>query len=175
MARRCCDACRIAAWATVLLVVVWPDELNAPLWTIPAPSFFRAHTADPATDGYILPVGTTDQPWTVQCKPPPSNFTSGYACEARQGPGADDAAHACLFNMRDDPCEHTDLSAARPEIVQSLMTRLEAYRATAVDGATATRNPDGASCPAVVTIPGCQGGGAHGSMQCAAKLPCGTA
>ena len=32
-------------------------------------------SSDPATDGYILPIGAKTQPWTVTCPPPPANVS----------------------------------------------------------------------------------------------------
>jgi len=37
-----------------------------------------------------------------------------------------------LFNIRNDPNEHTDLSKVQPEKVKQLLERLSAYNATAV-------------------------------------------
>ena len=51
-----------------------------------------------------------------------------------------------------------DLSGSHPGKLHKLWTRLAAFRASAVDGAAATVNPDGLSCPGVVRIDGCQGG-----------------
>ena len=67
-----------------------------------------------------------------------------------------------------------DLSGSHPGKLHKLWTRLAEFRASAVDGAAATVNPDGLSCPGVVRIDGCQGGGARRSpMSCKAKMPCG--
>ena len=44
------------------------------------------------------------------------------------GAGAScNSAGGCLFNVREDPCEHRDLSAAMPEKVQELQGRLANY------------------------------------------------
>jgi len=51
-------------------------------------------------------------------------------------------ASARLFDLAADPGERTDLVAAQPEVVQSLMRTLEAFMATAVEG-----RPGGAPSP----------------------------
>lgn len=136
-------------------------------------------STDPASDGYILPINATSQNWSVKCgrKPPAGvpGVSQGFACEGHgtRGAGADSSASTCLFNMSADPCELADQSTAQPAILLHMLARLDTYRATAVNGPAATRNPDGLGCPAVQTISGCAGGGSKSPMACAAKLPCG--
>ena len=170
------NALRVGDWKIVLRTgVAWPRAGStgaaanggADGW------FGGVGSSDPATDGYILPLGAKTQPWTVTCVPPPLNATAGFACEHLQGAGADGADRACLFNTRDDPCETVDRSKSEPEVLARLMLRLAAFRKTAVYGPDATRNPDGKGCPEVRNIAGCDGGGAQPPMSCAAKLPCG--
>ena len=170
------NALRVGDWKVVLRTgVAWPQAGSTGAATNGGADgwFGGIGSSDPATDGYILPLGTKTQPWTVTCAPPPLNTTAGFACEQIQGAGADGADHACLFNMRDDPCETVDRSKSEPEILSKLMLRLEAFRHTAVYGPDATRNPDGKGCPEIRNIAGCEGGGAKPPMSCAAKLPCG--
>ncbi|KAG8239213.1 hypothetical protein J437_LFUL017415 [Ladona fulva] len=50
--------------------------------------------------------------------------SSGYACRPLVAP--------CLFNLRDDPCETTNLAASRPLVVLSLEESLSRYRKSAV-------------------------------------------
>jgi hypothetical protein len=131
-------------------------------------------STDPATDGYILPINTTSQNWTVRCgKPPATGVFQNFACEGSRGAGADSSSKACLFNMKADPCEFVDRSADQPAVLKHMLARLDDYRATAVYGPTATHNPDGLGCPAVQTVAGCTGPGSKSPMSCAAKLPCG--
>ncbi len=67
--------------------------------------FGGPNSSDPVTDGYALPKGQKTQPWTIQCKTPPASITEGFPCERKMGKGADKKEFACLFNIRDDPCE----------------------------------------------------------------------
>nr|CAD7437688.1 unnamed protein product [Timema bartmani] len=41
-------------------------------------------------------------------------------------------SHACLFNIREDPCETTNLASQRPAVLNSLKDTLERYRGTTV-------------------------------------------
>jgi len=168
-------------------------------------------TSDPGNGkwngAYSLPTGTTSQPWTVQCPPPPKSLTQGYACEkpgSRDGlndergpagetyleelarrrhrrhggghggghgghktdPGRDSKTYACLFNIADDPCEHTDLSASNPEKLDELWTRLAHYRATAISS-TVNASPDGENCPTGATCSAANCNGMKANM-----LPC---
>ena len=67
-------------------------------------------SSDPNIEGaYSLPTGKKTQPYTVKCPPPPSSVMKGFACEKGKK-GAQTVDHACLFNIKDDPCEHHDLS-----------------------------------------------------------------
>nr|CAD7428982.1 unnamed protein product [Timema monikensis] len=57
----------------------------------------------------------------VHCEPP----TNGSAhCNPR--------LHPCLFNIREDPCETTNLASQRPAVLNSLQDTLERYRGTTV-------------------------------------------
>ncbi|XP_071452604.1 arylsulfatase B-like [Hetaerina americana] len=47
-----------------------------------------------------------------------------YACRPLEAP--------CLFNLRDDPCETTNLAASRPMVILSLEESLSRYRKSAV-------------------------------------------
>jgi arylsulfatase A-like enzyme len=85
---------------------------------------------------------------TVKCGLPPPDLAGGFAC-VRNG----SKTGYCLFDLDADPCEHSDLSAAQPAVLQTLVARLQAYRAGAVPASPtghcpgATCNPDGAGCP----------------------------
>ncbi len=130
-------------------------------------------STDQSNDGYALPTGKHTEPWVVKCPPPPTNVTEGYACEQiKNGAGADDPKYACLFNIAEDPCEHKDLSAEQPEKVTEMMEALATFRATAVNSATATHNPDGANCPAVRVVEGCGPEGSKAPMECHAEAWC---
>ena len=47
-----------------------------------------------------------------------------------------------------DPCEYYDLSRTEPRLLATMLNRLKAYRATAVD-ANFTHTVDGSACPEV--------------------------
>ena len=168
------NALRVGDWKILLRTgAAWP-RAGSTGGATPDGWFGGAGSSDPSTDGYILPIGATTQPWTVDCNGAlPRNATAGFACELQPpGAGADRIEHACLFHVREDPCETVDRSRREPEVLQRLWLRLQAYRATAVFGPAATRNPDGKNCPEVRTVAGCSGGGAAAPMNCSAKLPC---
>ena len=59
-------------------------------------------SSDANTSGYSLPTGSSSQPWTVACKPPPASFTANFACEGASGSEKRDAMEfACLFNVKE--------------------------------------------------------------------------
>jgi hypothetical protein len=61
----------------------------------------------------------------VRCGPKPRSTL--YRCNPLVSP--------CLFNIREDPCELTDLSAVRPLVAMSLSQSLERWRRTALPAA----------------------------------------
>lgn len=141
-------------------------------------------STDSKTGPYCVSSGQSDEDWIVKCPPPPANVTANFACEKAKGAAADAPEFACLFNIRSDPCEQVDLSSTQPAKVASLLARLEAFRATAVDSRVAHPNPDGHSCPgnAIATAGlgtpshpgGCDpaGPGSNPMMNCSTVLPC---
>jgi hypothetical protein len=107
----------------------WPGNISSPnRSSISADGWFGGlHSSDPSTDGYILPTGATTQNFTVQCPAtPPASSSDGFACEAvPKGDGtADRQQFACLFNIKDDPCEMVDQSASQPGQLRELWARL---------------------------------------------------
>eukprot|EP00794_Sanderia_malayensis_P003645 gene3645-4162_t len=54
----------------------------------------------------------------VSCGKKPTNVTRD--CSTKHGP--------CLFNIRDDPCEYTDISKEQPDITKALLLRLATYK-----------------------------------------------
>ena len=129
-------------------------------------------SSDPDTNGaYSLPTGSTSQPWTVRCPPPPKSITEGFACESPGSHKAQTKKHACLFNVTSDPCEHKDLSSdpAYKADLDRLWDRLASFRAVAVP-ASATASPDPKSCPESAPCP--KGTACHGMTTF--TMPCGT-
>ena len=125
-------------------------------------------SSDPHHEGaYSLPSGKVTQPYTVKCPPPPKDLKRGFACE--QGSlGEQSIQHACLFNIKTDPCEHHDLSQ-EPEhkaTLKSLWAELGKFREIAVDSSI-NRSPDGPNCPKFVKCEGPQCNGMSG-----ASVPC---
>nr|CAD7415613.1 unnamed protein product [Timema poppensis] len=57
----------------------------------------------------------------VHCDPPTNESAP---CNPR--------SHPCLFNIREDPCETTNLASQRPAVLNSLQDTLERYRGTTV-------------------------------------------
>ena len=73
--------------------------------------------------GYWYPI-PIDPSWelSVNCSGlPPSEPTF---CDEEHG--------ACLFNIKDDPCEFKDMSKTEPQVFQRLKNRLEEYRKSMV-------------------------------------------
>ena len=103
----------------------------------------------------------------MKCPPPPKDLKRGFACE--QGSlGEQSIQHACLFNIKTDPCEHHDLSQ-EPEhkaTLKSLWAELGKFREIAVDSRI-NRSPDGPNCPKFVKCEGPQCNGMSG-----AHVPC---
>ena len=98
-------------------------------WLSPNNGWFPPPGQNPATTNYSLSCGAPPPPTPQQCH-------NVY----------------CLFNVTADPCEHTDLAAAHPDVVASMVAALAVYQATAVPP---TR---GSGCaPVRVPLPG--GGG----------------
>jgi arylsulfatase A-like enzyme len=85
---------------------------------------------------------------SVKCPEPPANWYDDYACVQSAKGAKGDRTHFCLFDLEADPCEHTDLSSTKPDILQKLVARLEAYQQTAVPSSPDPHsNPDGKQCP----------------------------
>ena len=144
---------------------LWPKSANDGWYGGPGSS-------DANTSGYSLPTGQSSQPWTVKCKPPPANFHSGFPCEGPAGTVKTDAiSSACLFNVKDDPCEQHDVSLAEPAKLKELWARLAYYRQTAVGFQAAVKSPDGKNCPR--TNVSCGAGAACNGMTSTFE-PCGT-
>jgi len=63
--------------------------------------------------------------------------TAEVKCGPRQSLGArcNPLVSPCLFNIKEDPCELSDLSAVRPLVAMSLSRSLERWRRTAVPAA----------------------------------------
>jgi len=131
-------------------------------------------SSDNVTGAYVLPKGATTQNWTVSCPRPPRDIVSSYPCEKKKGEGADAPEFACLFNIKEDPCELIDMSSTHPEKLHELMTRLDVYRATSTTTSAATPNPDGPTCPDDRTVPDtlCPPAGRSGPVFCTVKSPC---
>jgi hypothetical protein len=71
-------------------------------------------------------------PYLFSCGPPPDPLPSNKTQCAKAGGGPPTAADFCLFNITADPCEHHDLSAQHPDVVQALLTRLYDFMDSAV-------------------------------------------
>eukprot|EP00942_MAST-04A_sp_MAST-4A-sp1_P010230 g10230.t1 len=128
-------------------------------------------SSDPNIEGaYSLPTGKNTQPYTVKCPPPPSSVMKGFACEKGKK-GAQTVDHACLFNIKDDPCEHHDLSQTEghKEILMEMWNELSKFRKIAVDSSI-TKSPDGPNCPKFVK---CDEGEKCNGMR-GVKVPCNT-
>jgi arylsulfatase A-like enzyme len=105
-------------------------------------------SSDPHYEGaYTLPTGAKTQPWSVHCPPPPADIEAGFACERRKK--GQTKKSACLFDVKNDPCEHRDLSQdpKYKDILDKLWNRLSDFRPIAVDSRAATKSPDPPSCP----------------------------
>ena len=127
-------------------------------------------SSDPDIEGpYSLPTGKKTQPYTVKCPPPPSDIKKGFACE-QGGLGKQTIEHACLFNIKDDPCEHHDLStsADHKSILDDLWNQLKLFREIAVDSKI-NKSPDGPNCPNFVK---CDAGEKCNGMS-GVNVPCG--
>ena len=68
----------------------------------------------------------TSVKYTFNCRPP------GSLPPLNQCNGGADGKSWCLFNVTADPCETNDLSSVHPEIVSSLVARLDTYMQFAV-------------------------------------------
>ena len=70
--------------------------------------------------------------------PPPglawdyANFTVRCGRPPAMPPAPCTAESPCLFNISADPCEHANLAAEQPALVEQLSKRLAEYRSTAV-------------------------------------------
>lgn len=154
----------------------------------PSPTSGRTHTytgwsdgwyggvnsSDPAHDSYGLPSGSSSQPWIVKCPALTAgkNYSAGYACMSAT-PTADSAEYACLFDIKADPCEQTDLSGSHPDVVQKMLSRLSDYRASSVVSTDVMGTTDPSSCAtATQHYPGCGGASAEAPMSCNAISPC---
>eukprot|EP01052_Picozoa_sp_SAG31_P019745 SAG31_NODE_1453_length_8285_cov_11.761544_6_plen_397_part_00 len=138
-------------------------------------------SSDRNHDGYVFPQPPAPHASpTTECGAPPAAMDwalqfgneSLYACESAIGLGNN--ASACLFNISQDPCEYYDLSRTEPGLLQSMLNRLKAYRATAVDS-DFTHNPDGVGCPETTSYPchSCPGGYSTARTPCANGHPIG--
>lgn len=74
------------------------------------------------------PAANSHLPYVVQCGAIPPNVTTN--CKPAKAP--------CLFNVTADPCEYHNLADKHPDILKSLLTRLDQYEA----GMVAPRNKD---------------------------------
>ena len=69
----------------------------------------------------------------------PQNVTEGFACEQAKGAEADSPKYTCLFNIRDDPCEHKDQSGSQARPIQLFSVSLSAAPAlNAIDSCVVT-------------------------------------
>lgn len=57
----------------------------------------------------------------IECGEKPQNVSKCYK-----------APNFCLFNIKDDPCEYHDLSEKHPDILASLVEKLNGYRGSMV-------------------------------------------
>ncbi len=137
-------------------------------------------SSDRKHDGYVFPQSSAPHATpTTACGPTPHyadwalqfGNESLYACESRIGLGNN--ASACLFNISADPCEYYDLSRQEPQLLASMLSRLNAYRATAVD-ANFKANPD-PGCPTTMHFEcaDCPGGWGKANTPCANNHPIG--
>jgi hypothetical protein len=83
------------------------SKLNA-MWALEQ-GWFPPPGQDPTTTSY-----------TLACGPPPA--AAHAACNSTTA--------FCLFDMDSDPCEHHDVAAQHPAVVQRLVRRLAEYQAT---------------------------------------------
>ena len=127
-------------------------------------------SSDPSNEGaYSLPVGKSAQPWTVKCPPPPADFKRGFACE-KGGLGKQTIEHACLFNVKKDPCEMHDLSSdpAYHDTLRTIWEKLKPFRAESLDSRV-NKSPDGPNCP--IFVP-CNGDNTECHGLTGAQVPC---
>lgn len=82
------------------------------------------------------------------------------------------AQFACLFNLKDDPCEQQDLSKVNPDKLSELYTQLQVYQSEALESKEATRSDDPLLCPKPATLDNCAAPGDQGGMDCKYFLPC---
>ena len=72
-------------------------------------------------------------PVVVKCGQRPPNATTN--CQPTKAP--------CLFDLDSDPCEFNNVAARRPEVVESMMQRLDLYSKTAVPPRNKPQDPKG--------------------------------
>lgn len=75
----------------------------------------------PGEDTSTTPYTLTKMGLCPEAVPPQSAYT-WYPCNET----------FCLFNVSADPCEHHEISARHPDIVDAMVKRLKDYQATAV-------------------------------------------
>ena len=76
-------------------------------------------------------VGGTPHPATVNCGDKPANASTN--CDVGKAP--------CLYNIRKDPCEYNNLANEMPDVVKSLLDKLNLYNKTMVEPRNKPNDP----------------------------------
>jgi len=163
------NALIIGNWKILLRTAsLWPYSTNIGSndgW------FGGPNSSDPELGAYAVPIGVSNQNYTIKCPSPPSDYISSYACENKAGVQKDDISYACLFNLATDPCEQVDLSSQRPSLLTQLWNRLNFYRQKVYEY-PCTRCKSGLTCPADQNISLCSNNWRSGAKNCMVEMPC---
>jgi arylsulfatase I/J len=89
--------------------------------------------------------------WTGQTYPNASSTDAAINYVIDCGDGSGPSSPGCLFNMEEDPTEHTDLAAVNPDIVSAMATRLSSL----VPGFFSNNDTGVDVCPSGTLLCGC--------------------